>query len=192
MQYPLATRESAISLVKDMSEKLPGLAERLAKKHGMTRSGKKEYTKAIWHYLEDLRKTRGWTLWPKKPPIGGRVKGEYLTDFSLCDEDLGYRIACESEWGNFKCIEWAFDKLRAVKADTKVLIFQAPHTNDGRLPDEISKLFRGNFAKCGHHHPNHEVYVFIQFDGDSSKCFIWTPTKSGPLDEDSIYIEPIN
>jgi hypothetical protein len=108
MQNHLATRESAVSLAKDMSETLPGLAKKYARKHGRTKSGKKEYTKAIWRYFEDFRKTRDpqWTLWPKAIPISGKAKGEYLTDFSLCDEELGYRIACESEWGGFKAIEW--------------------------------------------------------------------------------------
>ena len=190
MHSKLTTREEAAALGKDMCDALPGLAEGF----GASKSWKKEYTRAVWRYFDDLRKTKTphWILWPKHPPTGGKVKGEYLTDFSLCDDELGYRIACESEWGGYKSIEWAFDKLRAVKADTKILIFQDRHNVNGRLPDRIQRLFTTNFAKCAHHHPGHETYLFIQFQGNKPRLFVWTPSECGPCDVNDIRIEAVN
>jgi hypothetical protein len=179
----LATQASSVSLAEDMSKKLPELAKIYTEQHGKTKSGKKEWTNAVWQYFEDFRKTEGWALWPKEAPIGGRAKGEFLTDFSLFDETFGFRIACESEWGNLQCIKWAFEKLAAVKADTKVLIFERTHTEDGKLPTKVEELLKERLASCGHHHPGHEVYLFIQFDHDNSRSFFWEPLQSGRPEE---------
>ncbi|MBS1821698.1 MAG: hypothetical protein JST61_06950 [Acidobacteria bacterium] len=189
MDHRLATREDAIAIARDMQEKLPVLAKR----YPQTPKGRKEWTKAVWQYFEDFRKTKEpqWTLWPQELPKSGKVKGEYLTDFSLCDEYIGYRIACESEWGGFDRIKWAFDKLRAVKADLKILIFEEPHTKDDALPKRIEEEFSSSLAMSGHHHPGHEVYLFIQFDQDKSKLFFWEPTTSGPSSQKDIRFERI-
>jgi hypothetical protein len=107
MKDHLATREEAIEIGKQMQKELPVLA----KNHPPTKSGMSEYTKAIWDFFEKLRNANDWGFSPATPPIRGRVKGEYLNDFSLFDDRLGNRIACESEWGDLGDIRWAFDKL---------------------------------------------------------------------------------
>jgi hypothetical protein len=189
MQTSLATRDDVVAIGRQMREQLPILAT----KYQQTNSGKTEYTKAIWEYFEQLRKNYGWIMSPATPPIRGRVKGEYLTDFALYDGILGNRLACESEWGDIGCIEWAFDKLRAVKADIKVFIFQWGHSRDGKLPAPIEKIFKSSLASCGHHHPGHEIYLFMQFDGEAATLFLWEPIVSGPFsDPDKINIEPVS
>jgi hypothetical protein len=186
MKDTLATRDDAVKIAKEMQVMLPTLS----KGHQQTAEGKAEYTKAVWDYFDQLRKIHGWNISPATPPIKGKVKGEYLTDFALFDGHLGNRIACESEWGDLGRIGWAFDKLRAVKADIKILIYQWGH-DDGKLPEKVGDLFQTNLANCGHHHPNHEIYLFIQFDGDKSDLFIWEPTQSRYLNKEDIHIEPI-
>jgi hypothetical protein len=188
MQNNLATRDDVIAIGKQMQEQLPLLAA----KYRPTKSGKTEYTKAIWEYFDQLRLKYDWNLSPKTLPIRGRVKGEYLTDFALFDGVLGNRIACESEWGDIGCIKWAFDKLRAIKADIKIFVFQWAHDKPGKLPYKIEELFQGSLANSGHHHPGHEVYLFMQFDGERAKIFLWEPTGSGPFNTKEIHIEPIN
>jgi YD repeat-containing protein len=64
--------------------------------------------------------------------------GEYLLDFVLWETGYGPRILCESQWqhlfGQLEAIEWAFDKLRGVKGDIKVLIYEREPGADSTQP----------------------------------------------------------
>jgi len=190
MQDHLATREQAIAIGKQMQTRLPELSG----SYPATKSGKKEYTSAAWAYFDKLRKEYepAWTLYPVRPSPG-RAKGEFLTDFSLFDGRWGYRIACESEWNmTVNSVGWAFDKLMAVKADVKILVFQAKRTADCKLPHKIEeRLVKDALSACGHHHPGHECYLLIQFDGSESRLFFWEPQHSGPFSPGEIYFEYI-
>jgi len=180
MQNRLATRDDAIAIGRQMQKQLPILSEL----QDSTNSGRVEYTRAIWAYFNQLRSEQEppWTLYPKTPPVRGKVKGEFLTDFSLFDERLGCRVACESEWGRLDSIGWGFDKLMAVKADVKILVFQMKHGSEPKLPTAVKKrLAEEALADCCHHYPGHEYYLLIQFQGSESRLFFWEPHQSGPF-----------
>ncbi|HZL27491.1 MAG TPA: hypothetical protein VFC39_13280 [Acidobacteriaceae bacterium] len=183
------TRQDAVQLAVDMRLRLP----EMAKKHPATDSGRSEYTRAIWNYFdENFQRKYGWTLYPDTEPKKGRVAGEFMTDFALFDNKRGFRIACESEWGDLDHIDWAFDKLRAVKAEIKILVFQRGHGSTDLLSEEVAKRIRPYLAKCGHHHAKHEFYLFIQFDGDNAKLFIWEPTEDGPFEVEQIEFDHLD
>jgi hypothetical protein len=187
MQNLLATRENVIDIGRQMRAKLPGLAKR----YPPTASGRSEWTRAVWSYFQEFRLKYGWMLYPEAPPNGGKVKGEFLTDFALFDGRIGCRIACESEWGNLGRVQWAFDKLRSVKADLKILIFQDGHANGNKLSIHFESLFKESLSMCAHHHPGHEIYLFIQFDREEANLFLWEPTSNGPFSKEQIQIEQI-
>jgi hypothetical protein len=180
-----ATHEDAIALAKDMASALPNLA----KKNPATRTGRTEWTRAIWRYFdEQFRQKYGWDLYPKSEPIKGRVDGEFVTDFSLFDNRRGYRIACESEWGDIDRIDWAFDKLRSVKAELKILIFESGHTDEEEFPLEIGKRIRNYLANCGQHNVGREFYLFLQFEEERSRLYLWEPTSPEPCEPENIRI----
>ena len=137
MQDRLATREDVLAIGRRMQAQLPALSE----VQDSTTSGRTEYTRAIWNYFDQLRSEYEppWKLYPETEPKRGKVKGEFLIDFSLFDDHLGCRIACESEWElDVGRIGWAFDKLMAVKADLKILVFQMKHEDgEPRLPNRL-------------------------------------------------------
>jgi hypothetical protein len=189
VQNCLATKDDAIALAKRLQEKLPKLAEAYPK----TETGRTEYTKAIWKFFSEecTNYDPEWTLYPKAEPQKGKVFGEFLNDFSLFDERWGCRIACESEWGDIDRVYWGFDKLRAVKADIKILIFQYQNLGDC-LPYPVEQKFKQELANSGHHHPGHDFYLFVQFDREKSKIFLWEPRESGPFLPDQIDIESLN
>jgi hypothetical protein len=187
MLKSLATRDDAIEIGKQMQQHLPILA----KDHAPTGSGRLGYTKAIWHYFDKLRTANDWGFSPKTCPTGGKAKGEYLTDFALYDDKIGNRIACESEWEGIQKIQWAFDKLKGVKGDLKILVFQEGFTADGTLPANVDDLLRQGLANSGHHHPGHEFYLFIQFDREQSRLYLWEPLSSEPLNVSEIRIDRV-
>jgi hypothetical protein len=157
-----------------------------------TASGRTKWTRAVWQYFDTYyREAHNWDLYPKTKPVKGRVAGEYMTDFALID-GRGYRIACESQWGEgLDQIDWAFDKLRAVKAEIKILIFERKHDSSGQMPADVSNMVKGYIAECGNHHAGHEFYLFLQFSGDMAKLYIWEPSQLDGYDIDSIDIQPI-
>ncbi len=184
MENRVIEKADVIQIARELREQLPRLA------NPTTGSGRSEWTRAIWQYLHQKQQDEypTWTLYPSGEPIKGRVAGEYLVDFCLFDPTRGCRIACESEWGDIGRIDWGFDKLRSVKADLKILIFQASHDAVSEST-EIFERIKSYLCASHHHHPGHEFYLFLQFDEDQAKLFIWEPTTTGPYDE--IVIEPI-
>jgi hypothetical protein len=123
--------------------------------------------------------------------VKGRVAGEFMTDFALFDKSRGFRIACESEWGALDRIDWAFDKLRSVKAEIKILIFERTHESGPTLPLEVHKIVTEYLAECGNHHVDHEFYLFVQISGDQAKLFLWEPKMLDGYKAESIQIESI-
>jgi hypothetical protein len=193
MQSRLATREDAVAIGRQLRKQLPALS----KVQDSTTSGRTEYTRAIWNYFDQLRSKYEppWKLYPETEPKRGKVKGEFLIDFSLFDERLGCRIACESEWEvDVGRIGWAFDKLMAVKADLKILVFQMKYEDGApRLPNRLEeRLVRDALNACGHHHPGHECYLLMQFDHSESRLFFWEPKHSGPYSSGEIEFEFID
>jgi hypothetical protein len=188
MKDHLATREEAIAIGKQMHNQLLALSQKYQKSD----TGRIEWTKAIWDYFDCLRTNYDWGFAPENQPTYGKAKGEFLTDFALFDERFGNRVICESEWGNIGRIQGAFDKLREVKGDLKIIVFQFKFEGERRLPDKLERLFKQSLASSGHHHPGHEFYLFIQFEGDESRLFLWEPISSGPFSEGEIKIEQVN
>lgn len=106
-------------------------------------------------------------------------KGEYLVDFGWVENGGGNRVllACESEWGSvtpWKTHWWPvaydFEKLLAVKAPFKVLIFSFDFERGGSdgVPDadfsiEYAKQrLEASLARYGHNFPG-ETYIFLDF-----------------------------
>lgn len=171
-------REEAIQIARDLGKQLPQLVKQKSV------SGRTEWTKAIWCFFKKMQEDYPtWILYPSGEPIKGRVAGEYMVDFCLYDPQRGIRIACESEWGDIGRIDWGFDKLRSIKADLKILIFQASHSPiDG--VDEAKDIFariESYLCSSHHHHRDREFYLFLQWDHDQVKLFRWEPEHEGPF-----------
>ena len=85
-----------------------------------------EWTRAAYEALKTFSAKRNWTIHPEDRIF----TGEYLCDFTLHEPGYGCRVACESQWMHWRgehqnTLDWAFDKLRGVKADVKLFIFEA-------------------------------------------------------------------
>ncbi len=99
--------------------------------------GKGVWTKAIWTCFDRLRASLGpgWSLYPPSLAKGTvRADGEYLVDFMLMDDRLGPRTAFESDFGDISRIDLAFDKLRGMKSDIKVLILESDFAPEDLMP----------------------------------------------------------
>jgi len=190
MHKRLANRSDAESLARHMRDTLPGLAD---KERPKTASGRTEWTRAVWQYFDShYREAHGWEMYPATKPVKGRVAGEFMTDFALFERGRGYRIACEGQWGaNLESIDWAFDKLRSVKAEIKILLFEREHEHEPRLPNDVDAMVREYLAECGNHHADHEFYLFLQFSGRHAKLFIWQPKQIDGYTAESVNIEPL-
>jgi len=131
----------------------------------------KEWTRAIFEALVALGKDFNLKI----RPTDGPYKGEYLVDFVLWDEGYGPRLACECQWLHWRHpgkegVGWAFDKLRGVKSDLKVLVFDADF--------EVESIFRSYLLGIALHYTT-EQYIFVQFDDSKAKAFSWTPLHNG-------------
>ncbi len=152
------------------------------------------YTKAVWTCFASLRAHLGdgWSLYPTAIAKGvGKASGEYLVDFMLMDETFGPRIACESELGGIKSVEWALDKLRGVKADIKILLFEEEFAPAGGLPPTIAELAKQYLANFGHYLSS-EHFLFVQLSQNRCKSFVWSPPSRGPLREKEIVFSEIS
>lgn len=175
------------------AEKLSKEATRVAGGH-MHPNGKEPWTKAVWHCFETLRVElgAGWTLYPKDPGKGpGKAKGEYLADFLLMDETFGPRIACESELGNAGKCDWSFDKLRGLKADIKMFIFEMGFTENDSLPPPIESMVTGYLSNHAHFLAN-EHFLLVQLSFGKTRCFHWEPTIRGPYTPTQIHFSFLN
>jgi hypothetical protein len=182
-----AQKSDVEHLVRFFKEHLSIEAEKISLTHARS-EGREPWTKAVWHCFDILRREMwpDWTLYPDQPARGaGRAKGEYLADFMLMDDKFGPRIACESELGNIGKIDWSFDKLRGVKADIKILIFEMTFTDDAMLPESVSKMISGYLANHAHFLPN-EYFLLLQLSGNKTRSFVWEAIERGPYTVDQI------
>ncbi len=156
--------------------------------------GREVWTKALWTTFERLREKlgNGWILYPKVIGKGkGRARGEYLVDFMLMDDKLGPRIACESELGGLGAVDWAFDKLRGVKSDIKVLFFEGDFAPEGGMVPRIETFIRQYLAPNGQVYAG-EHYLFLQFAHDDFRAFAWESPSRGPLKPEQIQFRLLN
>lgn len=152
----------------------------------------KNWTTAIWRFFRKFAENKRWKLYPESQPY----KGEYLVDFILFEDDYGPRIACESQWSHWRrdpkeSIDWAFDKLRGVKADVKLLLYEWERKPDDGNPDEpIRKIFT-SYLSNNALITNSEAFAFIQYDGDTPYAYWWKPTRSGRHSEYEVNFKKI-
>lgn len=188
----LATLNDAKKLAQYFAQALPEQARELSKEHAHP-EGREVYTKAVWQCFSNLRTQlgEGWRLYPASIGKGaGKASGEYLVDFMLMDETFGPRIACESELGSARNIDWALDKLRGVKSDVKILVFEDDFAQEGGLPPRVAELARQYLANFGHYLSS-EYFLFIQLSQNACKCFLWSPPSRGPFQEEEIVFREI-
>ena len=114
----IATTIDVSELARHLSASIPKFAEH-AKSTGA-------WTEAVYQAFIEYKNGRpGWEIYPNAKV----KKGEYLCDFMLFEQGYGPRIACESQWwhtwgDHYDKLQWSFDKLRGVKGDIKVFIFE--------------------------------------------------------------------
>jgi hypothetical protein len=132
------------------------------------------WTEAVYGSLMTFRQERGWDIFPSEKCY----RGEYHCDFTLFEKGYGCRLACESQWQTFRShpdeLEWAFDKLRGIKSDVKLFIFEASDS----WKDEIRKYLEG-YAQLD---PS-ETFVFMRWNAAYWECFWWKPTVVGKQTE---------
>jgi hypothetical protein len=129
-------------------------------------------------------------------------KGEYLVDFGWEKDTGGKRVlfACESEWGSvtvwkthWRPVEHDFEKLLAVKAPFKVLVFSSDCKRGGCDGDPDTDFSIGyakqrleaSLRRYGHNIPG-ETYIFLDFPRTGLKgangvyrAFMWPAKKYG-------------
>jgi hypothetical protein len=134
-----------------------------------------------------------------------KAKGEYLVDYTWEEENNGRRVllACESEWGsgrngttNWAPVEHDFEKLLAVKAPFKILIFSSCCKSSELKPNPevdfsieyAKKRLKESLENYWHHLPG-EVYIYIDFPATGEKdgpgifrSFVWIAEKYGKAD----------
>ena len=136
------------------------------------------------------------------PKAADSRRGEYLVDYTWAEAESGKRVllAGESEWGterfgkiNWTRVEYDFEKLLAVKAPLKLLIFSSCCKSEN-LGSDSHINFTNSYARSkleaslrgyGDHLAG-EVYTFIDLPqtGDVSgpgryESFIWVAKCSG-------------
>lgn len=183
----IATERTVVSLARMLAQSIP---EFLRVDPDST------WTWAVWRAFERIRANpRGeikldhvnalasgyseWALWPQKGPY----KGEYLLDFVLWESGYGPRILCESQWQHrfsaYGAIDWAFDKLRCVKGDIKVLIYEvSEQPNGSQPPDTVSKIVT-NYLKDLALLSDEEAFLLLNFNSHQKWAHWWKPTSSG-------------
>lgn len=159
------------------------------------------WTRSIRKRLIDIRPEYCYAS-PNNP---NKAKGEYLVDYTWEEENNGKRVllVCESEWGsgrygttNWSPVEYDFEKLLAVKAPFKVLIFSSCCKSSESKPnlevdfpiEYTKKKLKKSLENYWHHLPG-EVYIFIDFPATGEKdrpgiyrSFIWLAEKHGKAD----------
>ena len=186
-----------LRIAKNFIEKF---VERVATPKGMLDASDEAWTQSVRRRFIEICPKGCYPL----PSDWMTSKGEYLADYTWAEEENGKRVllACESEWGTrrygrtyWSPVEHDFEKLLAIKAPFKVLIFSsydekkagcskpAPESNftfdfaKGRLKDSLEHY--------GHHLPG-EAYIFIDFPqtGEPNgrgryQYAIWLPKRYG-------------
>jgi hypothetical protein len=142
------------------------------------------WTRAVWRAFKEIEgnhnKTgKTWILYPEGKPY----KGEVLLDFMIYEENYGPRILCESQWQHqfsaYKAIEWAFDKLRLVKGDIKVLIYEVGEQPDGGQPPKRVTEIVSSYLKDLTLLSTNEAFLLMNFNRSRKWAHWWKPTAQG-------------
>lgn len=124
--------------------------------------------KSLTHFCERYR----WSINPKERCY----VGEYLCDFTLHEEGYGCRVACESQWQHWNGshqagLEWAFDKLRGVKSDVKLFVFEGTEEEW----QGVINAYLTNYAQLS---PS-EAYLSLRWQGNQFVTSWWKPKQDG-------------
>lgn len=157
-----------------------------------------DWTTAVRKRFDDIR-PKDLELIPRKLD---KLK-EYLVDFAWLEQSEGHRMifACECEWASadygrhtwWGLVEEDFEKLLAVKAPFKVLIFSSTLEDKRTSPDPqvdftlaTAKERLATSLTNYEHHLAGETYIFIDFPATGKKggngsyeAFIWVAEQCG-------------
>jgi len=172
----IATEKDVTEIAKHLSTRIPKLAEQ-AKSTGA-------WTEAVYMAFVEYKDCRpGWSIYPDTRA----KKGEYLCDFMLFEENYGPRIACESQWwhswgDHYNKLDWSFDKLRGVKADIKIFIYEG----DESQWEKIWRTYLTNSALLS----TDEAFLTLKFN-NGFQAMWWKPSRHGIHRSDEIIFESI-
>lgn len=158
------TEVDALALAKRLAVEIPERAQKYT-------AG--AWTQAVYESLKTFASEQSWNIIPPERCF----KDEYHCDFMLFEKDYGCRLACESQWqtsSNVIEIKWAFNKLRGVKSDVKLFIFEA----NGHWEDDIREYLE-NYAQLD----PIETFVFMRWHHKQWSLSWWKPKKAGVQDE---------
>ena len=176
----IATKRHISELARHLSDLIPQLAGK--------DNGADAWTNAVHSAFAKYSRPRpGWRIYPKTKA----KKGEYLCDFMLFEDGYGPRVACESQWRHspyfgkhFDKLAWSFDKLRGVKADIKVFIFEGDD-------EEWRKVWQEYLMGYALLSPD-EAFLILKFEHDVFRTSWWRPSKRGAHTEAEIKFESLN
>ncbi|SEB40875.1 hypothetical protein [Terriglobus roseus] len=152
---------AAIALAEWLTREIP---QRAAKDNNGA------WTEAVFESLKEFALEKGWKIFPEVKCY----QGEYHCDFMLFEHGYGCRLACESQWQTHRSdvgeLKWAFDKLRGVKADVKLFVFEGTDS----WQDDIREYIEG-YAQLD----PVETFVFMRWNEKSWKRYLWKPQVRG-------------
>jgi len=180
MSASIANEKNVIELAKTLTSRIPELA---------LSDPEHRWTRAVFEAFREIAGSKGWTHYPEHRPY----KGEYHLDFVLWEEGYGPRIVCESQWlhrfGQLEAIDWAFDKLRGVKGDIKILIYEWGGELDPSQPAaevrQVLLRYLESFALLS----IDEAFLFIDITDKGQWAYWWQPATSGR--QNGIQFKPI-
>jgi hypothetical protein len=143
--------------------------------------GNTEWTLAVYNALKKFAKKKNWKIYPPEKCY----KGEYLCDFTLFEDGYGCRIACESQWSfgigdNNSKVDWAFDKLRGVKSDIKLFIFEG---SDDEWP-----TIRDSYLLDNAQLSINEAFLILHWRNNQFIKSWWQPKENG-IQKGAIHFE---
>ena len=168
----IAGPEFVVELGNFLSKEIPQLANESP--------SYKVWTQAVYDALCAISSQYGWAIHPKDRCYAG----EYLCDFTLHEKGYGCRIACESQWQHWKGIhqgdlDWAFDKLRGVKSDIKLFIFEG--TDDEW--QNVIRAYLGDYDQLS----TDEAYLAMRWQRDRFVNSWWIPKHDGRQTEPIVF-----
>jgi hypothetical protein len=157
----MVDKDDALKLAKRLAVEVPRIA---------TSFTNGAWTEAVYQSLTAFKQEKSWKIFPPEKCY----LGEYHCDFMLFEDGYGCRLACESQWQTFRSnageLKWAFDKLRGVKSDVKLFIFEGPDT----WRDDIREYLEG-YAQLD----PVETFVFMRWNHKRWELSWWKPMVAG-------------
>lgn len=170
MSNSIANKKEVIKLATELGRDIPSVA-----RDGSSRA----WTQAVWECFRNIGKNRSWLLYPDNQPYSG----EFLVDFVLWDTNYGPRVVCESQWqhrfSGIDAIDWAFDKLRCVKGDIKVLLYEWSEPSTGAAPPKKVADILERYLKQMELFSTDEAFLFMNFSKGVPWAHWWKPEQSG-------------